>query len=224
MKYFTPDFLQFFKDLAAHNDRDWFQANKKRYETSVKKPFEIFVTDLIKELAKTDKALNVKPSPVIFRINRDIRFSKDKSPYKLHMSAAVSSDGRKGDASAPGIYVELGPEKFAMAGGIYTLEKDLLQNIRQAIARDTKSFMKALDDKTFRKMWGDIQGEKNKVLPPELKAAAEKCPYIYNKQFYYWVELDSKLILGEKLLTTVLEYNKAAAPMKSFLEKAIGKK
>jgi len=80
MKYFAPDFLQFFKELAANNNKEWFDANRKRYETNVKKPMEVFVGDALKELYK-NKKLDVKPGECIFRINRDIRFSKDRYSF-----------------------------------------------------------------------------------------------------------------------------------------------
>ena len=223
MKYFDKDFLQFFKDLAANNDRDWFLANKKRYEKSVKKAMEIFVADLITEIRKDDKTLAIKPSDAIFRINRDIRFSKDKTPYKLNASAVVGPGGRKG-MSAAGIYVELGPEKLGMASGIYSPDKDTLQKVRTVISQDPKGFMKVLADKKFKSVWGELQGEKNKILPPEFKAVAEDCPHIYNKQFYYWVELDPKLVESDKLMKIVMEHYNAAKAVNDFLSRSIKKK
>lgn len=216
MKYFTPDFLEYFKDLAANNNRDWFQTNKKRYESSVKKPMELFVSDLISEMKKHDKSIQIMPSDAIFRINRDIRFSKDKTPYKLNASAVVSRDGRKTDG-ASGVYVELGPEKLAMAGGIYMPDKEKLEAIRNGIARNPKGFMKVLSDKTFVKAWGELQGEKNKIIPAELKKVADVCPYIFNKQFYFWTELDSKMILSDKLMKTVMDHYIAGKQVGDFL-------
>lgn len=219
MKYFAPDFLQFFKELAANNNKEWFDANRKRYETTVKKPMEVFVGDALKELYK-DKKLEVKPSECIFRINRDIRFAKDKAPYKLFTSAVISAEGKSTHGTG-GIYVELGPEKLAFAGGAYQPEKDALLDIREAIAKNPKALMKAVKDKSFAKHWGDIQGERNKVLPAEFKEVVEECPYIANKQLYYWVELDSKIITSDKLMKTVVDYYTAATPVREFLEKAV---
>lgn len=222
MKYFSPDFLQFFKDLAANNNKDWFDANRKRYESNVKKPMEIFVAEALKEVYKNDKSLEVKPGECIFRINRDIRFSKDKTPYKLHTSAVISKTGKKVEGIG-GIYVELGPEKLALAGGAYQPDKDALLDIREAIAKNPKALMKAVNDKAFAKHWGDIQGERNKVLPAEFKEVVDDCPYIANKQLYYWVELDSKIITSDKLMKTVVDYYTAATPVREFLEKAVRK-
>ncbi len=97
----------------------------------------------------------------------------------------------------------------------------MLQKIRTTIAKNPKAFLKLISDKEFAKYWKDIKGERNKILPPEFKIISEKCPYIFNKQFYYWVELDSKLIESDKLLKTIMDHYYAAKPMKTFLEKAI---
>jgi uncharacterized protein (TIGR02453 family) len=219
MKYFTPDFFQFYKDLAANNNRDYFQSQKKRYEESVKGPMEIFVGDMIKVIAKHDKKINVTPSECIFRINRDIRFSKDKTPYKLYSSAAVSAGGKK-SMTDPGIYVELGPEALRMGGGIYMPEKELILSVREAMTKKPKEFMKLLAAPDFKKKWGELQGEKNKIIPAEMREAAEVCPYIYNKQFFYWTELPAKHITSDKLLEVIMEHYTAALPIAKWLEKA----
>ena len=107
MKYFTQDYLDFFKELAANNHKEWFDENRKRYEKSVKDPFKKFVEALIAETHKFDPSVNIEAKDAIFRINRDIRFSKDKTPYKLDRSAIISSGGRK-DHSIPGFYIATG--------------------------------------------------------------------------------------------------------------------
>ncbi len=223
MKYFEKDFLQFFKDLAGNNNRDWFLENKKRYDKSVKKPFETFTSALITEIRKHDKTVNIKTSDAIFRINRDIRFSNDKTPYKLNTSAAIADGGRKSQG-ATGIYIELGPEKMGLAGGIHMPDKDLLNDIRSHLALKPDALQKVLDDKNFKQHWGELQGEKNKILPPAFKEVALKCPHIYNKQFFYWVELKPSMITSEKLIETVLEYYHAAQPVSKFLQGIIRKK
>ena len=91
MAFFTPDFLQFFIELAPNNNKDWFDINRKRYENSVKEPFKKFVQQLIGELAKSNPAFeSLEAKDCIFRINRDVRFSKDKIPYKMMVSAVIA--------------------------------------------------------------------------------------------------------------------------------------
>src|SRR5690606_4197407 len=95
MAYFTSDFIEFFKELAANNNKEWFDENRERYQKNVKIPFEKFVAALMAELKKDDPELTGDPKKAIFRINRDIRFAKDKTPYKLNRSAAISKYGKK---------------------------------------------------------------------------------------------------------------------------------
>lgn len=216
MTYFSADFLKFFRELAANNNRDWFQDNKKRYEESVKKPFHAFVGEAIAQIHKKDKTFLLQPSDAIFRINRDIRFSKDKSPYKLNTSAIISREGRK-DHSYPGLYIELGPEKLAMAGGSYEPDKDLVYNIREAIAADPRAFRRIISKAAFTKYCGEIRGEVNKVIPAEFREVAEKEPLIRNKQFYFWKEHPAKVITSNDLMPLFLETWNASKEYNDFL-------
>ncbi len=220
MAWFTNDFNAFFKDLAKNNNKDWFDANRKRYEASVKAPFEAFVAEAIKRIAKHDKTINLEAKEAIFRINRDIRFSKDKTPYKLETSAIISPAGRK-DHSIPGIYFALGPESVKIYGGAYMPEKDQLERIRTAIVRDGKGFRKAIGAKAFVSLFGSVQGEVNKVLPAEFKAHAAKEPLIANKQFYVGAELPAKLVTDPKLMAVLMDHYLAMCPFNAWLAGAM---
>lgn len=220
MAWFTNDFNAFFKDLAKNNNKDWFDANRKRYEASVKKPFEAFVAEAIKQVAKHDKNVRIEPKEAIFRINRDIRFSKDKTPYKLNTSAIVSAAGRK-DHSTPGIYFELGPESVKFYGGAYEPEKDQLEKIRTAIMRDPKGFRKTIENKTFTALFDGVRGDANKVLPAEFKEAAKKEPLIANKQFYVGAELPAKLVADPKLMEKLMDHYLAMYPFNAWLASAM---
>ena len=124
MAFFTGDFLQFFIDLAPNNNKDWFDLNRKRYENSVKEPFKKFVQHMIDEIAKKDKAFkDIEAKDCIFRINRDIRFSSDKTPYKMNVSAVVAPEGKKSKA-VNGVYFELSPEHVRVYGGVYEIDKE----------------------------------------------------------------------------------------------------
>lgn len=220
MAWFTADFNQFFKDLAKNNNKEWFDANRKRYEASVKKPFEAFVAEAIKRIAKHDKSVAIEAKEAIFRINKDIRFSKDKTPYKLEASAIISPAGRK-DHGVPGIYFALGPEAAKFYGGCYQPEKDQLLAIRQAIMRDGKGFRKAIDAKPFKALFGTVQGEVNKALAPEFKAHAAKEPLIAHKQFYVAAEKPAKLVTDPKLMDALMDHWLAMCPFNQWLTKAL---
>ena len=177
---FEEDYLNFFKELAANNHKDWFDANRKRYEKSVKKPFQLFVKELIEAAKQVDQEIEIEPKDAIFRINRDIRFSKDKTPYKTHMAAIVSPGGRK-NREVPGIYVHSSPEDFRLYSGLYEISRNNLEDLRYYIAGNQEEFNSIISNPEFVKTFGEIQGEKAKRIPAELKEAAEKQPLIYKQ-------------------------------------------
>jgi uncharacterized protein (TIGR02453 family) len=221
MAFFSKDYLDFFIELAPNNNKDWFDLNRKRYETSVKKPFSAFVQHMIRYLEKYDARLkDLDPAACIFRINRDIRFAKDKSPYKLFCSAVVAPNGKKSEA-VNGIYFEIGPESVNVYGGIYEIDKDNLLLIREGIAAQPEAFKKLINDPFFKEVFGEIRGEKNKLLPADLKAAAENEPLIFNKQWYYLAEFSADEIVSDKLDQLLERCFLAGKPLEDFFNQFI---
>lgn len=219
-KYFSKAYLEFFMDLAANNNKDWFDKNRQRYTRDVKQPFENFTEALIEKLKPIDDLGDMKTSECIFRINKDIRFSKDKTPYKTQMSAAISKGGKK-DMVTPGLYVELGPEHLAIYTGMYMPDKDILLKVRTKIASNLKKFDSIISDAEFKKTFGKVQGDRSKILPPELKEKAKEQELIFNKQFYLTHSHDPEIILQDKLIPHILKSYKAASAFNSFLMSAI---
>jgi len=220
MSHFTKEYLKFFRELEKNNHREWFHANKKRYEEHVKNPFKKFVELIIDKVQAVDPTVVIAPKDAIFRINRDIRFSKDKTPYKTNLSAAISAGGRK-DHSKPGIYFEMGNKIFGIYSGVYMPDKNQLQKIRDGIAAEPKAFAKILKTKKFKDVWGEIHGEKNKRIPKEFAEAAEEQPLIFNKQFYVMAQFDADKILDPKLDKIIMDHYRAAKPMGDFFYEAI---
>lgn len=220
MQYFQQEYLDFFKELAANNHKEWFDANRKRYEHYVKLPFNFFVADLIKEVQKLDSKVQVEPKDCITRINRDIRFSKDKTPYKLHRSAIISAGGKK-DKSYPGMYIEASPENFRIYGGAYELTTLQTNDLRHAISSELKLFKQLMQDSEFIAAFGTVHGQKAKRLPASLHKAAESEPLIFNKNMYHYAELAPDIILSNHLLEEVMKHYRAALPLQRFLEKAL---
>ncbi len=221
MTYFTADFILFFQELAANNNRDWFNDNKKRYEKSVKKPFAEFVKALIEAAQKIDERIDIEPKQAIFRIYRDIRFSKDKTPYKIFASAMVAPGGRKSMDIPAGFYLEAHPEHLRLYNGLYRVSKDNLQKVRTAIIEQPKRFEALINDKAFKQHFGEIQGEKNKRIPKEFKAAAETQPLIVNKQFYYYTSFDIDTLLEEDVIEKIMKAYQVSKPLSEFFEEAI---
>ena len=221
MAYFNNDYVKFFKELSANNNRDWFQANKKRYEKSVKDPFNSFVQEMIKEVKKVDPNVNMEAKEAVFRINRDIRFSSDKTPYKTHMSALISAGGKK-DKSIPGLFMQLSAEGIQIYSGVHAPEKDALMKIRSKIVKEGAAFSKMINAKPFKATFGSIMGDKNKRLPTkDLQAAAEKQPLVANKDFLFGTKLPAKAITQNDLPGMIMKKYKDCAPLRKFLTDAL---
>lgn len=221
MAFFDQDYLQFFIDLAPNNNKDWFDENRKRYTKSVKDPFKKFVETIIERFKEIEPTwADLEPKHCTFRINRDVRFSKDKTPYKMKMSAAFASGGKK-DHTTPGLYIEAGPEDFRIYGGIYSLDKEQLLEMREGISNNLTQFKKAYSDKGFVATYGELHGDKNKIIPKHLKEAAAKEDYIFNKNWYYFAKFDPETILRDDLIEFIMEKYQAGKPVREFLKKQI---
>lgn len=208
--YFT-----FFKELNENNNKAWFDENRATYEKVVKAPFTNLVQLYIEKIQTVDPSIQMQPKDAMFRINKDIRFSKDKSPYKTSMSAIISRYGRKA-MGAPGIYFEVGITSCAIGGGVYAPDKDELLLVRDLIMNESATFSKLSTSPVFVKHFGEIQGEKNKVLPAEFKKAAEQQPLLYNKQFFWWKNLPQSVFTTDNTVDVLFEYYMAAKPLSDF--------
>lgn len=220
MQYFTKDFLDFFKELSKNNHKEWFHANKKRYLSSVKEPFELFITDLIIEVQKYDKTLIAEPKRCIARINRDIRFAKDKTPYNTHYTGFVTHGGKK-NKDIPGLFLRFGPEETGIMGGSYMPPKEQLQKIRRQISSNIPEFQKLISNKDFVSKFGSIKGEEHKRIPTEFRDAHTKEPLIARKQFYYMAQREPEMILSDDLIGEIMAYWHTAKPFNDYLKKAI---
>lgn len=221
MTYFNQEFLKFFSDLQKNNNREWFNENKKNYEKHVKEPFSQFIIELILRLRDEDQEFCADPKKAIFRIYRDIRFSKDKTPYKTYASAVLSYGGRK-DLESPGFYVEISHDYFAFYAGAFMVSKDRLLSLRKFIITYKDEFLKLKNDKKFKEVFREIIGEENKVLPQEIKTEAEQIPELFKKQFYYKAEYPSAKILENDFTDFVMEHYFISRPLSDFIYEGMG--
>lgn len=218
--YFDEDFQIFFKGLVKNNNRDWFNAHKDLFKNKVEKPFHQLVTDVIEAMKEINPKIQIHSKDAVFRIYKDIRFSKDKTPYKEYISAIVSPGARK-DFTSTGIYFECNHEGIKVYSGIYEPNPKQLASIRNYIADHLKEFQKARADKKFVNRFGKILGDQNKVLPADLKAAAIQENLIYNKNFYFNCNLDKSMLFSAKLVKEIIACYKDSLLVNVFLEKAI---
>ena len=162
----------------------------------------------------------LNPKEAIFRIYRDIRFSKDKTPYKTHASAIIRNSGRK-NMTDPGIYLELNHEHLRFYSGIYEMSKEQIERVRMYISSNLDEFELLLKNKDFKKYFSTIRGEQHKRLSKEYKELALKQPLIANKQFYFYAELAPEKIISNNLSINLMKFYFAAKPMNAFLKKAL---
>jgi uncharacterized protein (TIGR02453 family) len=221
MPFFTEEFIDYLKGLSRNNNREWFHAHKKEYEQHVKKPFNDFVAEIIDRVSVLDPEVEIEPNDAVFRIARDIRFSKDKTPYKTHMAAVITPEGRR-NRQYPGLYFHFSPGGVWIGGGMYQPDKEDVLKVRRAMVRDGKTLVRALKGKQFRELFGELRGEENVRLPKEFAAEVERYPYIAKKQFYYFAEYDDpRLVLRKDLAGFVMRHYRAGRKVNDFLRGAI---
>ena len=222
MAIIGESFIKFLAELAANNDRVWFAENKKRYEAELKAPFLGFVEEIRARLMPVEPSLaGVPAAKMIFRIYRDIRFSKDERPYKDHVSALISPTGTK-DKTTPAHYLQISAKEVFIAGGIYFFgDKDSLFNVRNYVRNNHKQFLRLISDKNFTEKFGGILGEKNKRLPKEFADFEEVEPLIANKQFYWAATFDPKILLSDDSVDIILDHFAAARDLQKFFQKAL---
>lgn len=221
MTHFGPEYVDYFRRLKRNNRREWFHANKQVYEEHVREPFREFVGEIIKRIGAIEGDLGLEPKDAIFRIARDARFSKDKTPYKTHMAAAIVRGGGK-NAGLPGFYFQFGAEGLAFAGGLHTPDAAAVAKVRRAMLNDGATFAKLLRAKAFKDLYGALAGEQNKRLAPEFAAVADKWPFIAHKQFYCWAGYDDpQQVLSPDLVQLTLRHYRAGAGISAFLRDAL---
>ncbi|MBT2557290.1 DUF2461 domain-containing protein [Hymenobacter sp. ISL-91] len=174
--------FDFLTDLALHNDREWFQAHKATYD-QLRKEFEVLVGQILNALAAEEPALaTLEAKKCIFRIYRDVRFSKRKEPYKTHFSAYFAVGGKQ--SVGPGYYFQLGPGgQTMMAGGIYQPEKEQLARIRQEIDYNGPALHRILEAPAFCQLYAGLEGEQLKRPPAGYAADHPDIGYLKHKSF-----------------------------------------
>lgn len=213
--------LKFLRDLSKNNDRTWFEKNKARY-LEAKQGFEDFVAALLKEMTKFDEGLaGLDPKKLPFRIYRDVRFSKDKRPYKVNMGAGFSPNGKL--IQEPGYYVHIEPgNKSFVAGGIYMPDKDVLSKIRQEIDYNADQLYKILNNKAFKKLFkGFDDFDKLKTTPKGYPADHPHIELLKHKSFIVTHGFTDKEVTDKKFVKMVSAYAKTIKPLNDFIKEAI---
>jgi uncharacterized protein (TIGR02453 family) len=213
-----PSTLTFLRQLKKNNDKAWFDAHRKEYEAA-KKDFEGFVAELLKALSTLEPALaDQKPKDCTYRIFRDVRFSKDKTPYKSYFGAFFSSDGRKGTRA--GYYLHLDPGAIFAGGGLWQPEPPILKKVRQEIDYDFGAFKKIIDDNSFKKHFPKIDGESLSKPPQGYEADNPAIEYLKMKSFTAGHAMPDEALTSKDALKNVVSAFTTLRPFIDFLNRA----
>jgi uncharacterized protein (TIGR02453 family) len=214
----TFDFL---KSLKKNNNREWFNRNKPRYEQA-KNEFEDFINSLIPLIANFDETVSgLEAKNCIFRIYKDVRFSKDRIPYNTYLGAHIVKGGRKSEHNRAGYYVHIEPGNSMLGGGAYLPPADWLKTIRKKIADNTNAFKKIIKSNQFRKYFGEIEGEKLKIAPKDYPKDHPEIELLKYKSYLSVYRPPDKDILSNKFLKHASEVFKAYYPFCSFLNQQL---
>jgi uncharacterized protein (TIGR02453 family) len=216
-----PLILKFLKDIKKNNDRVWFEKNKPRY-LEAKQGFEDFVATVLKEFTKFDDGLgNLDPKKLAFRIYRDVRFSKDKSPYKVNMGAGFSPNGKL--VQEPGYYVHIEPgNKSFVAGGIYMPDAANLSKIRQEVDYNSERLLKIMKSKSFKKLYeGFDDFDRLKTVPKGYAKDHPQIEILKNKSFIVSKNFTDKEVLDKKFISKLAVSAKEIKPLNDFIRDAI---
>jgi len=211
--------VKFLSSLKKNNNKEWFDKNRKEYEV-LRKDWIGFVGGLIKSVGAFDKdVMELDPKKCIFRINRDIRFSADKSPYKTNFGASLSKSGEKMDFC--GYYLHVQPGEVFLAGGSYMPMPEQLQRIRQEIDYNLDEFKKIVSDKNFKKQFGQLSGDKLQRPPKGYDAENPAVEFLKHKGFLAYQKFDEKKLYEKDFEKYCSQVFKAMLPLNEFLNRAV---
>ncbi len=216
--------VQFLKDLSKNNNKEWFDNNRKRYEQA-KSDFELLTADVIRRLGQTDETIaHLQPKDCLFRINRDVRFSKDKSPYKTNMGMSIARGGKK--VNFPGYYFHFEPGACFAAGGLWMPMAPELKKLRQEIDYNWDDFKKVVEAEKFKTVFGDLQksGETSLSRPPKgYDATHPGIEYLKLKSFIASASVSDADIASKDLAVKITAIFEAMRPLIDFCNRALEK-
>ena len=220
--HFGPELFRFLEDLERNNDREWFKDNKERYESDVKEPVLAFIMDFAAPLRKISPHFVADPRPnggSLFRIYRDTRFSKDKTPYKTHAAAQFRHERAK-DVHSPGFYLHLGLDGVFLGTGIWRPDTRTLGALRDAIVDDPAAWKRIVRGKKFRETQR-LTGESLKRPPRGYDAEHPLVEDLKRKDFISVRDLTRKEACSPGFVDTVASGFRAASPLVRFLTDAL---
>src|SRR5262249_15623021 len=223
--HFTPRFFEFFEELGRNNNREWFQRNKDRYESDVREPMLSFIGEIAPRLRKLSKYYVADPRPnggSMFRIYRNLRFSKDKTPYKTSAAAAIHHSGSPGWPS-PAFYVSLSPQEIFGGVGMWHPDPDAARKVRDAIVAKPGEWKKAIGSRAFAsrfELLGDSLSRPPRGYDPDHPLVTD----LKRKSFVAGTNFTRKDACSPRFVDQFSDACVASAPFVKFLTEAVGLK
>ena len=212
--------IDFLRSLQRHNHRDWFQPRKHIFDGQVKEPMSALVAALNIALKTFSPEHITDPNKAIYRIYRDTRFSKDKTPYKTHIAAYLYWKGSSRQEGG-GYYFAISPKEVAIGGGIYMPAPETLLAVRNHIAANYGELEKITKTRAVRRLLGEVQGEQLTRVPKGFAADHPAAEWLRFKQWYLYTTLDPKVATTPALYREILTRFRAMAPFVAFLNRAL---
>lgn len=214
--------LKFLKDLKLNNNKPWFDAHRKDYEAA-REDFTVFIQKLIDSFAKKEPSIgHLTAKDCMFRINRDVRFSKDKSPYKTNFGAYINSEGKK--SWTAGYYFHFEPGNSFCGGGMWMPEAAQLAKVRQEIDYNLADFKKIITSKRFKDTYSGLDTSPEYVLtriPKGYEADNPAADYLKHKSFVATAPVSDSDLTDKSLVTKTIKAYEALQPLVKFLNEAI---
>ena len=214
--------LKFLKGLKKNNNKPWFDAHRKEYE-SARNDFENFIQSVLDKHCKNDADLKeLKAKKCMFRINRDIRFSKDKSPYKTNFGASMDKGGKK--SGLAGYYFHLEPGKSFLGGGLWQPQPDALKKVRQEIDYCFDEFKRIISSKKFKSTYGDLytgEGIQLSKVPQGFDKENPAAEYLKFKSWLVLTEIKDAELTSKNLLNKAVDAFSLLQPLVKFLNRPL---
>ncbi|MYC68319.1 MAG: DUF2461 domain-containing protein [Acidobacteriia bacterium] len=217
---FEPRARQFLRELRANNNRDWFKAHKPDYEHFVRGPLLELVLELSMAVEEHSPGHSIDPRKSVYRIYRDIRFSKNKDPYKTHAAAVFPPTGLERHAGA-GFYFHFSAEELLVGGGVYAPPSDVLGRIRAQIAADPDELRSILAATSYRKFYGGLEGQQLKRTPRGYAPDHPAADLLVYKQFLSGTTLPADVIEQPTIGAVLDQHFRAIAPLMAYLNRAV---
>lgn len=207
--------LDFLKDLAQHNNREWFTENRSRYDAA-KSDLEKLVEHLIAEVGKFEELGNTRVKDCIFRINRDIRFSKNKAPYKNHLAAGIGPGGRNSGRIDYYLHIQPNGESF-LGGGMWEATPAQLAKYRQEVDYNAYELKKIIHNTEFRAFFPDVWGETLKTAPKGYAKDHPEIELLQRKQMFFMHKFPDKTVTSPDFADEIIRGIKLLKPYTDFL-------